>query len=224
MLHVKDRGTKIESDDDAANSLVSTTIYEPSSKHNSLHAPLTSIEDSIKYHFDITDSITLIRANYYGKSQDEYVRVFVDHNTNSIFHNDILSDYGCDCKDQELYNSIYTESLEEFRDSINVDHVKFKELFGHWIPIYEFENKFYLTRTVCEFNRHGFTLSDSALVEYNMDGLFPSLLLNIKQNGTEFVIKTSNGTYHLKKLNTDNRIYSYEKEHLINSRFEFLSY
>jgi hypothetical protein len=201
-------------------SIASQTIPESSSKDNATPVVLNTIEDTIRYHFGIPDSLNVISTKYYGTTyEDEHVRVFVDNNTNSIFHDEILSDYGCECKDEELYNSIYKESFQKYNDSINVDYKKYKDFFGHWIPIQKHENKFYLERIVCEFNRHGFTLSDSALVKYYMDGLSPSLLLNIEQNESGFIIKTSNETFNLKKLDGDNEIYLYDGEYLINSKY-----
>jgi hypothetical protein len=202
-----------------ADTITNPTTSDFSPKDNSTSGSLLTIEDTIRYHFGIADSLELISASYYGEADhDEHVRVFVDHNTNSIFHKEILSDYGCDCLNEKLYNSVYEESLHKFKDSINVDHKQFKDLFGHWIPVKKKGTKFYLERIVCEFNRHGFTLSDSALIEYDMDGPYPRLLLNIEEVDNEIVIKTSNNVYKLKKLNVDDEIYWYDEQYLIHSR------
>jgi hypothetical protein len=57
-----------------------------------------------------------------------------------------------------------------------------------------------------------------------MDGLNPSLLLTIKQNDDELIIKTSNETYKLKRVEGDNEVYLYDgnsntDQYLINSKY-----
>jgi hypothetical protein len=179
---------------------------------------LETIEDTIKHHFDITDSINVV-STYYGSNVDDgHVRVFVDHNTESIFHDEILSDYGCDCIDEKLYNSLYYDKLEKYKDSIDIDHHKFTELFGHWVPIRKGKDGFYLERIVCEFNRRGFTLSDSAFITYSMDGPFPDLLLNISQKGRELIFKTSDGPFKLERLEGE-EIYVHDGHYLMHSRY-----
>ena len=180
---------------------------------------LETIEDSLRQHFDITDSLKVLATRYYGSfNSDEHARTFIDYNTNSIFHSDVKSDYGCDCLDQEIYNDVYYKNYAKYKDSINVHHDECKNLFGDWIPLRKYKEKFYLDRVICEFNRRGFTLSDSALVEYDMDGPFPNLLLSIEQNEREIIIKTANGKYKLKRLDGNKDIYVYEESYMIHNR------
>jgi len=66
-------------------------------------------------------------------------------------------------------------------------------------------------------------LSDSAYIEYNMDGLFPSLLLDIQETETEIDIKTRGGIHRLTKLDNESEIYvfndGYSKNYIIHSRY-----
>lgn len=151
--------------------------------------PLRTVEDSIKQHFGINDSILVMQTRYYGSPQTEHSRAFIDFNKHSRFYDDLLSIYGCDCIDDEIYTSEYNNQLIAFRDSVSHDINQYKHLFGHWIPIYPYRGNFYLNFITCEFNRHGFTLSDSTLVEYPMDGPYPQLLLGITETADQITIR-----------------------------------
>jgi hypothetical protein len=195
----------------------SGSVYKPNLNTSAIQ--LETVEDTIRYHLGISDSLKILSLNYYGSTDpDEHIRLFVDYNANSIFHEAISSDYGCDCIDTAVYNSVYNRAYHQFRDSIRVDYKKYKQFFGDWIPIELYHNEFYLERILCEFNRHGFTLSDSALVQYSMDGPYPSLLLGIEESGRDIIIKTSEGQHKLKRMDIGDEIYLYEDRYLIHKR------
>lgn len=180
-----------------------------------------TVEDSIRSHYKFDDSLKVIGTYYYshGPGMNMHARTFIDYNKNSIFHKRIISNYGCNCSEERLYNSMYNESIKKFADSISTDKKLISKIKGHWIPIRKYKSEFYFYYVSCEFNSKGFTISDSTLVRYYMDGPFPSLILNVKKENNDIAINTDRGQFKLYRLANSN-IYvcvnGREKEYLIH--------
>ena len=90
--------------------------------------PVT-IEDSIRQHFGIEDSIKVIQSRYYSSDAPEHALAFIDFNKQSRFYSDLSAMYGCDCMDSEFYNSKYNNQLFDFHDSISNDINLYNHLF-----------------------------------------------------------------------------------------------
>lgn len=180
--------------------------------------------DSLLEHLGISDSIVLITTNNSdGRTKGIHSNPFIDFNKNSMFHSLILKEYGCECLQEELYNSGYAKAFEEYENEISADRSVLLDIKGHWIPIRKYQSKFYLYYADCEYNQRGFTLSDSTVIEYYMmDGPYPSLILNTEENDGDYKIKTNRGTYELRTTIEPNifiAIMGSEKMYVIHERF-----
>lgn len=83
--------------------------------------------------------------------------------------------------DEELENlKVIYGNCKQKKTGIKVD-LKALKLPQHFLPVYSFEKQLYLYRPSDWGNLGGMSLSDSCLIHWNMDGLWPDLFQSVSQ-------------------------------------------
>lgn len=166
---------------------------------------VTNIEEIIKDHTSIADSIEFIAYRQYGARDLQHVYAFVDYNLNSKFHASLNRGYGFSNEEErKQYESYFRNTLD-----IELDTALLHKYIGNWTPLYSYKGEFYNYYSHCDFRDKGFTLSDSTFTHYYMDGLSPSTLTKIVENNNKIEIHIGNSMYLLELIDPERLIYIY---------------
>lgn len=166
------------------------------------------VEEAFSRAFDIKDSITILAYQFYKNSNNFERLTFINHGYKTKYHEQLKQGYDFyDIYDKEQYFNIYRKTNQK----ITIDSLIKAMFIGNWTPIYKYNNAFYNYHSSCDFRNKGFTLTDSALIKYYMDGLAPQHLSKITLNDKTLSISTSHSSYTLDLLDSINQIYLFKE-------------
>ncbi|WP_258098382.1 hypothetical protein [Marinoscillum pacificum] len=165
---------------------------------------IAELESDIRERLAIDEPVKLIAFTSGDNSNQVYV--FVDAIPNSRFHQRIKSGYGFQDEDDSIqYSNLFSRNGPEY-------HRLKSKFIGNWKPLYRYNLEFYNYLSLCDFHIQGITISDSAIVNYYMDGLAPEVIDEVITNtDKKLELRTKKGGTHLiELLYEDQNIYIYK--------------
>ncbi|MGZ5245395.1 MAG: hypothetical protein ACXWDO_06885 [Bacteroidia bacterium] len=160
-----------------------------------------TLEDSLKRKLNIIgDSIRLLKIQHLRDSF--FVYEFINYNKNSKLHEKLKKfRFVFD----EIDTSYFNYEYQNQKKPVKIIKIP-KRLQKKWIPIYKYENEFYVFMD-CDFQT-GFELTDTAAIFFNMDGAFPRLYSGYKSSkGSDKIFTTDNDTLSFTLLQEKDSIY-----------------
>lgn len=142
-------------------------------------ATVDSIPDSVLEKDNDGDTIFIKRE----LTSEYYHAIFIDTKRESKFY-DWLTNFEFDKGDQEVYNDNYQYVIQKTSKSILT--VNLPKIPKNWIPVYTYQEQYYLYAPSDWGNAGKRMINDSAFVFWYMDGPMPFPLTSIKheENGS----------------------------------------
>jgi len=143
-----------------------------------------SIKDTISetLTFELNDTIFVYRKI----TKEFYHAIYINKNRKTIEYK-WLSDFSFDENELQTYKAYFKNYIEK-QDGI-YKKVNATELPKNWIPIYQYQNKFYLYGPSDWGNADKRIINDSSFVIWYMDGPVPIPLISVKQDSNKYLLE-----------------------------------
>lgn len=159
-------------------------------------------ESEIKLRIGIQDTIDILKVEYFEYDSGY---LFLVNNKNSRYNYSL--GVGIESQPLDIYNSSYEHWINKIR-SKSIDNTLLEDFVGDWIPIYKRKGQFAFYYTYCNHSFEGYTISDSTIVNYYMDGPGPDVIDSVFQQQNSIVISTINGgNYEFLETDSDKRVF-----------------
>ena len=162
-------------------------------------------ESEIKQIAGITDPIEILKVKYF---EFDSAYIFIDQNLKSKYNTGLGVDFqSYSVEQKELYESSYNHWFDKLSGK-PMNNNLLEGLRGDWIPIDKYRGKYFLYVSFCDHMLEGYTISDTTVINYYMDGPSPDVIDNVIKDENAIVINTVNGAkYRFQQTRLDDKVF-----------------
>lgn len=153
----------------------------------------------------VTDPIEILKVKYF---EHDSAYIFIDQNVKSKYNTSLGVDFqSYSIEQKELYSSSYNHWVDKSNVK-PINHNLLAGLRGDWIPINKYKGEYFLYFSHCDHLLEGYTISDTTVINYYMDGPSPDVIENVFEDENTITISTLNGAkYRFQQVQSDEEVF-----------------